>query len=126
MSSPCSNISTWQVHNALLLTRLCIKHFLEKLSEMEAILQLDGAKTVQQITSLESHTPSIATPSSATETSSMGRNAEASLSSGQLSDVKDPQSPPSSAVQGDSGLLPRVTGSDLDTLASQAAGVGER
>ena len=29
-------------------------------------------------------------------------------------------------VQGDPGLLPRVTGSDLDSLASQAAGVGER
>ena len=125
---PPSNISTWQVHNALLLTRLSVKHFLEKLSEMEAILQLDGAKTVQQITSLESHTPSLATPSSATETSSLGRNAEASQSSGQPSGVNDSQSSSSgvSAVQGDPGLLPRVTGSDLDSLASQAAGVGER
>lgn len=95
---------------------------------MEAILQLDGAKTVQQITSLESHTPSMVTPSSATaldrDAPSSGVKGSQDASSG-VSGV----SGVSGLVPGDqvvSGLLPRTTGSYLDSLASQAAGVGQR
>ena len=48
-----SNIHTWQVHNALLILRIALKHMLQKLPEDEVILQLDGSTTVPQITSLE-------------------------------------------------------------------------
>ncbi len=116
------------MHNALLLTRLSLKHILENLSEMEAILQLDGAKTVQQITSLESHTPSTTTsamPTSATDSGSVDRtpaepcaeNSQAASSGVSESMLRD---------QAVSAPFTRVTGSDLDSLASQTAGVGGR
>ena len=53
---PSSNVATWQVHNALLIIRLSLKHIQEHHSETEAILQLDGSMTIPQITSLEDKT----------------------------------------------------------------------
>ncbi len=138
--SDCSNVTTWQVHNALLLTRISLKHFLENLSEMEAILQLDGAKTVQQITSLESATPTSATPTGATPTSAsvsadsskvvpksaMGRVNGSEMASGSEVGVVRASASGGQVVSGVSGSLASVSGSDLDLMACQAAGVAGR
>ena len=117
LSCVCSNVTTWQVHNSLLLTKLVLKHILEHLSEVEAILQLDGAQTVRQITSLEKALPTSPTSSSAStsaqvtaEDRSSGRAGSAASLSGRspLSSHRHPQV--------------RVSSPDLNSLASQAAG----
>lgn len=90
---------------------------------MEAILQLDGAKTVQQITSLEgATTPAVSTgtsdPNSARDTnesvSSHVKNGQTASSGVRKSALSDQD--PSLAV----------SDSDLDSLASKAAGVAKR
>ena len=114
-----SNVTTWQMHNALLLMRLALKHFLENLSEMEAILQLDGAKTVQQITSLEGG----ATPTSLSAGSAHGGDMKpdsdgirgSQTASGGVSGVKESEL--------SNQAVAAVSSSDLDSLASKAAGV---
>ena len=104
---------------------------------MEAIVQLDGAKTVQQITSLEGHTPatpSAATPSSDTGSSSRNEATAESLQSDRVKDSQDASGGVSGVsdpalrdqVTSGSGPFTRVTDSDLNSLARQAAGVGDR
>ena len=44
-----SNLATLQVHNALLIVRVCLKQLLLNHSEEELIVQLDGAATVPQV-----------------------------------------------------------------------------
>ncbi|XP_064387359.1 dymeclin-like isoform X2 [Halichondria panicea] len=58
-----SNLSTWRVHNALFIIRVSLKHLLEKHSESDAALHLDGSTTIPQLTSLEPHTLHTSTPS---------------------------------------------------------------
>ena len=126
MISPfiCSNVITWQVHNALLLSRLSLKHLLENLSEMEAILQLDGAKTVHQITSLETASPLVVTESysssSANQQNSQLKSNHAKNSQAESNSVSDVTDQDSS----DKGVS--ISHPDLDLLASQTAGVANR
>lgn len=116
---PYSNVTTWQVHNALLLIKLALKHFLENLSEMEAILQLDGAKTVQQITSLEGGT---ATPPS--NHSSAPQEPGPGSGGVRGAGAEDPAvSNGVGEVRVGDQTVSAVSSSDLDSLASKAAGV---
>ena len=100
---------------------------------MEAILQLDGTKTVQQITSLESHTPTMPTPSSSTEEDakvSEGNKRESLVgaqerSRGPVADSRDEIAPGPQMQVSDQAQM-QVSDSDLDSLASKAAGLGQR
>ena len=91
---------------------------------MESILQLDGAKTVQQITSLEGATPTNATPTAGAASNSLSRVSLSPVEGVQGSGVGGADV--TLRDQAVSGSISRVTHSDLDTLASQAAGVAER
>ena len=115
-----SNTTTWQAHNALLLTRLSLKHILENLSEMEAILQLDGAKTVQQITSLESATspPPPLRPPEPPDSASVDGIRSRTESGGIRSQESGDQTVSSS--------LTSISNPDLDSLANQTVGSAER
>ena len=98
---------------------------------MEAILQLDGAKTVQQITSLEVTLPSSskATPSSSTATpnSSLVNRTDIHSESDQVNSQTESDSVrnQSSTDQTISGSLTSISNPDLDLLASQTAGVAD-
>lgn len=110
-------MTTWQVHNSLLLARLSIKHIVEYLSEMEAILQLDGARTVQQITSLESATPTTST--TVTDSKALASSGADSKSSNHVSDSKNKSADGIKAVPKASMS---ISNPDLDTLANQRVG----
>ena len=100
-----SNITTWRVHNALLIIRLTLKYILENQSEAEAILQLDGSATIPQIVSLEEMTQTKTVSSKVKED-----GGGSSVPNGS----QDSTSPGSS--------LTRVSGSTLDSLAGKSAG----
>jgi len=111
-------VTTWQVHNSLLLTKLALKHILEHLSEVEAILQLDGAQTVRQITSLEKALPT--SPASSSASTSAQATAE-DRGSGKAGGLAVSLSGPS-PLTGHRHHQVQVLSPDLNSLASQAAG----
>ena len=96
-----SNIATWRVHNALLIIRLTLKYVLEKRSEAEAILQLDGSARVNQITSLEEKTKAMSIGLKVTETG---------------------HAPTSHGQEPKASTLSQVPVSTLDSFAEKTAG----
>ena len=105
-----------------------LKHILENLSEVEAILQLDGAKTVQQITSLEN--PSSSSTSSVADNTAEERLTSKGSDSSRVS-VNQCQLVGTGAVtknHNHQGRLQDFPASIpyLDTLASQAAGLADK
>ena len=124
-----SNVTTWQVHNSLLLTKLALKHILENLSEVEAILQLDGAQTVRQITSLEKAPPTSPPTSSSVATIAQATADDRTKSSRPIPANGGPtRSGHASSSSNDhrqhqhSQQLLRVSSPDLNALASQTVG----